>query len=89
MTLTYEQDFLSCSYGYRKGVQIHDAVQELDYAIAKEGYQWVLEADIRGFFEHLDHEWVRKMLRERIADEWSTTIILSLKRQLEMSYSIV
>ena len=69
MTLTYEQDFLSCSYGYRKGVQIHDAVQELDYAIAKEGYQWVLEADIRGFFEHLDHEWVRKMLRERIADE--------------------
>jgi RNA-directed DNA polymerase len=65
----YEQEFLSCSYGYRKGIQIHDAVQELDNAIAKEGYQWVLEADIRGFFEHLDHEWVRKMLRERIADE--------------------
>ena len=65
----YEQDFLFCSYGYRKGVQIHDAIQELDQAIRKEGYQWVLEADIRGFFEHLDHEWARKMLRERIADE--------------------
>lgn len=65
----YEQDFLDSSYGYRKGIQIHDAIQELDDAIAKEGYQWVLEADIRGFFEHLDHEWVRKMLRERIADE--------------------
>jgi len=65
----YEQDFLDSSYGYRKGIQIHEAIQEINNSVVKEGFRWVLEADIKGFFENLDHEWMRRMLQERVADE--------------------
>jgi RNA-directed DNA polymerase len=65
----YEQDFLECSYGYRKGRSIHEAVKVVDRAIAFGGCEWVVEADISGFFNHLDHEWLTRMLRERVADK--------------------
>jgi RNA-directed DNA polymerase len=64
----YEQDFLECSYGYRKGRSIHEAVKIVDREIAFGGCEWVVEADISGFFNHLDHEWLIRMLRERVAD---------------------
>ena len=65
----YEQDFLSFSYGYRLKTGARDAVEELSARLqfGKTGY--VVEADIKGFFEHIDHEWLIKMLEERVDDK--------------------
>jgi group II intron reverse transcriptase/maturase len=65
----YEQDFLSCSYGYRPGVGARTAVDELDKKLQFGGYHHVVEADIKGFFDNLSHEWLMRMLAERIDDE--------------------
>jgi group II intron reverse transcriptase/maturase len=64
----YEQDFLDCSQGYRPGRSAKAAVIELARELQYGPYHHVVEADIRGFFEHMDHDWVLKMLGERIDD---------------------
>jgi RNA-directed DNA polymerase len=64
----YEQDFLDCSYGYRAGRSAHDAVTELTRGLQFGPYHRVVEADIRGFFDHMDHEWLLEMLEQRIDD---------------------
>jgi group II intron reverse transcriptase/maturase len=64
----YEQDFIKDSYGYRPGKDAHQAIQ----AIKKElngKYNHVVEADIKGFFNNIDHQWLIKMLEERIKDK--------------------
>jgi RNA-directed DNA polymerase len=63
----YEQDFLKCSFGYRPGVGAQTAVRELTDEV-KEKYSYIVEADIKGFFNNIDHEWLMKMLRLRIKD---------------------
>jgi RNA-directed DNA polymerase len=65
----YEQDFLSCSYGYRPLVGARTAVEELTKELQFGGYHHVVEADIKGFFDNLSHEWLMRMLAERIDDE--------------------
>ena len=65
----YEQDFLSCSYGYRPGVGARAAVDELEKKLQFGGYHHIVEADIKGFFDNLSHEWLMRMLAERIEDE--------------------
>jgi len=65
----YEQDFLSYSYGYRPKVGALDAVDKLGIRLQLGKYNYVVEADIKGFFDHLDHEWLLKMLAERIDDK--------------------
>jgi RNA-directed DNA polymerase len=65
----YEQDFLPCSYGYRPMVGARTAVDELDKKLQFGGYHHVVEADIKGFFDNLSHEWLMRMLAERIDDE--------------------
>lgn len=65
----YEQDFLRCSYGYRPNVGALDAVDKLTVKLQFGKYHYVVEADIKGFFDHLDHEWLLKMLVERIDDK--------------------
>jgi group II intron reverse transcriptase/maturase len=64
----FEQDFLDCSHGSRPGRSAKEAVIELAHALQYDGYHHVVEADIRGFFEHMDHDWVLRMLGERIDD---------------------
>jgi RNA-directed DNA polymerase len=64
----YEVSFLPCSYGYRPGIGAHDALQELSRALQFEGYHFVTEADIKGFFDHVRWEWIERMLEQRIAD---------------------
>lgn len=64
----YEQDFLRCSYGYRPGVGALDAVDKLTVKLQFGRYDYVVEADIKGFFEHIDHGWMMRMLEERIDD---------------------
>lgn len=64
----YEQDFLESSYGYRPGRGVHDAVEKLKKEIQFGVYRWILDADIQGYFDNIDHEWLMRMLRERIDD---------------------
>ena len=65
----YEQDFLRCSYGYRSNVGALDAVDKLTLKLQFGKYNYVVEADIQGFFDNLNHEWLLKMLAERIDDK--------------------
>jgi len=68
LTAIHEQDFLDCSYGYRAGRGAHDAVSELTRELQFGPYHMVVEADIRGFFDHMDHDWLLEMLEQRIDD---------------------
>ncbi len=64
----YEQDFLDCSYGFRPGRSAHQALQALwDQAMKMRG-GWILEVDIRKFFDTLDHERLMEILRQRVRD---------------------
>jgi len=65
----YEQDFLGCSYGYRPGVGALDAVKDLSTELRSGRYHFLVEADIRGFFDNLDHNVLIEFLELRIADQ--------------------
>ena len=56
----YEEDFLGFSYGFRPGRSCHNALDALWVGIAHRKVNWVLDADIRGFFDNIDHEWLLK-----------------------------
>lgn len=64
----YEVDFLGFSYGFRPGRGQHDALDALVVALHTRKVNWVLDADIRGFFDTIDHEWLVKFVEHRIAD---------------------
>lgn len=65
----YEVDFLGFSYGFRPGRGPHDALDALAVGIEKKGVSWVLDADIRGFFDAIDHGWMMKFIEHRIGDK--------------------
>ena len=65
----YEQDFLSNSYGYRPNVGPLTAVDDLTRELRCGIYNYIVEADIKGFFDNLDHEWLLKMLEQRVDDK--------------------
>jgi len=64
----YEQDFRDCSYGFRPGRSAHDAIRALDKAVHQGGVNWILEADIKSFFDSLDRTKLKEMLQIRVAD---------------------
>ena len=64
----YEVDFLGFSYGFRPGRGPHDALDALWVGLMGKKVNWVLDADIRGFFDAIDHGWLVKFLEHRIAD---------------------
>jgi len=64
----YEEDFLGFSYGFRPGRSQHQALDALAYAISEERVNWVLDADIQGFFDEIDRDWLIKFLEHRIGD---------------------
>lgn len=64
----YEVDFLGFSYGFRPGRSQHDALDALATAILRKKVNWVLDADIRGFFDAIDHRWMVKFIEHRIGD---------------------
>lgn len=64
----YEEDFLSCSYGFRPGLSAHDALRDLWRELMGLGGGWVLEVDIRSFFDELDHGRLRTFLDRRVRD---------------------
>ncbi len=65
----YEQDFLGFSYGFRPGRSPHQALDALAVGIGTKKVRWVLDADIRGFFDTLDHGWLVKFVEHRVGDQ--------------------
>src|SRR4029079_18788580 len=64
----YEEDFLGFSYGFRPGRSQHDALDALSYALLKKKVNYIVDADIRGFFDNLDKGWMIKFMEHRVAD---------------------
>jgi RNA-directed DNA polymerase len=65
----YEEDFLGFSYGFRAGRKPHDARDALAAGIEKRKVNWILDADIRGCYDAIDHDWLRRFIEHRIADK--------------------
>jgi group II intron reverse transcriptase/maturase len=68
LSAIHEADFLPCSHGYRPGISAHDAIKALTDELQFGGHHFVVEADIKGFFDNLQWEWLERMLERRIAD---------------------
>lgn len=68
LSAIYEQDFLGFSYGFRQERGQHDALDALSVGIEGRKVNWILDADIRSFFDEIDHEWMLRFLEHRIAD---------------------
>jgi len=65
----YEQDFIEDSYGFRPNRGCHDALRALNQTVSQRGTQYIVEADIRGFFDNVDQEQLMRFLSHRIADK--------------------
>jgi len=65
----WEQDFLTNSYGYRPQKSAHQAIHSLQLNLQYKGYGYLVEADIKGFFDNMDHQWLMEMLSHRIEDK--------------------
>ncbi len=64
----FEQDFLPCSHGYRRGKGPQRAALELSQRLHRGRFRWIIDADIKGFFDKIDHDWLMRMLEQRIDD---------------------
>ncbi len=64
----YEEDFRGFSYGFRPGRQAHHALDAVTVGLTRKKVNWVLDADIRGFFDPIDHEWMVKFLEHHSGD---------------------
>ena len=64
----YEADFRGFSYGFRPKRSPHQALDALHVGISRKRVNWILDADIRGFFDNMSHEWTMKFMAHRIAD---------------------
>lgn len=64
----YEPRFLECMHGFRSNKGCHTALKALNQLIEKEYTSWVFEADVKGYFDHLNHEWIMKTVGVHIKD---------------------
>lgn len=91
LNAVYETDFLGFSYGFRPGRSAHMALDALAVGIETKKVNWLLDADIRGFFDTLNHEWLIKFVEHRIADprvvrhihKWLNAGVMEEGRRLE------
>jgi len=65
----YEEEFVSFSYGFRPGRNPHQALDALYMGVVSRKINWVLDADLSGYFDTIDHDWLVRMLEHRIADK--------------------
>ena len=79
----YEADFLDCSYGFRPGRGCHQALNAVDKTIMTRPVNHVIDADIKGFFDNVSHEWLMKFLGARISDP---SFLLLIQRFLQAGY---
>lgn len=90
----YEQDFLASSYGYRPKISAHTAIKDLSKELNFGDYSYIVEADIKGFFQNIDHAWLIRMLEQRIEDKAFVGLIKKwlkagiLKQDGEVEYPI-
>ena len=68
LTAIYEADFIDCSCGFRPQRGAHEAIQLLEQMLIIKKVNWIADADITGFFDHVSHEWMMKFLEARIKD---------------------
>jgi RNA-directed DNA polymerase len=71
----YEEDFLGFSYGFRPGRGQHDALDALTVSLRRKKVNWVLDLDVRGFFDNVSHEWLVKFVEHRVADRRAIRLI--------------
>lgn len=64
----YENDFLGFSYGFRPKRNQHQALDAVYMAITAKKVSWILDADIRGFFDNINHDWMMKFMKQRVSD---------------------
>ena len=64
----YEADFLGFSCGFRPGRGQHDALDALAVGIESQAVNWILDADIKGFFDNISHEWMMRLVEHRVGD---------------------
>ncbi len=64
----YEEDFLDCSFGFRPKRSCHDALKLVNRIVNRSDIKYVVDVDIKGFFDHVSHDWLRKFLKHRISD---------------------
>ena len=79
----YEVDFLDCSYGFRPERDCHQAINAVDKTIMTKPVNHIVEADIKGFFDNVSHEWLMKFLQVRIKDP---SLLLLIRRFLKAGY---
>ena len=72
----YEADFLGFSYGFRPRRSQHDALDALAYGIEKKKVNWVLDLDIRQFFDTVEHDWLIQMIQHRVKDKRLISMII-------------
>ena len=64
----YETDFQDNSYGFREGKSCHQALTQIDKSLMFKPVNYIIDADIKGFFDNVNHEWMERFLKERISD---------------------
>jgi len=79
----YEADFLDCSYGFRPGRNCHGALNAVDKTIMTQPVNHVIDADIKGFFDNVSHDWMMECLRVRISDP---SLLLLIRRFLKAGH---
>ena len=79
----YEADFSDCSYGFRPNRNCHQAINAVDKTIMTKPINYVIEADIKGYFDNVSHEWMMEFLKVRIKDP---SFLLLIRRFLKAGY---
>lgn len=85
----YEADFINSSYGYRPGRTQHQALDELGRTIQQRRVSYIVEADIKGFFDHVNQEWLMKFLDRRIGDQRVRRLIIRMLKSGIMEEGLV
>jgi len=83
LEMIYEADFLDCSYGFRPSRNCHKALNAVDKAIMTRPINYVIEVDIKGFFDNVSHSWMMEFLAVRIKDP---SFLLLIRRFLKAGY---
>ena len=85
----FEQDFLECSHGFRPKNGCHTAIKALDVAVMRKPINFVVEVDIKGFFDNVNHKWMYEMLRQRISDRVFLGLIWRMLRSGIMEAGVI
>lgn len=89
LNAVYEPMFLDCSFGFRPNRSAHDALKILNQYVEKRNINYIVDADIKGFFDHVDHQWLMRFLEHRIADRNLLRLIVRFLKAGVMEAGII